>query len=514
MSRKREAILMSQYKIGRLSVVVVSFAILITIANIVTYTFQRNKQNQFAKGLLSHAESVTNQLASSLLQIKQNQLSVCDNETINQLRVISNKLPYVYDLGIEDKNQVICTANWGVLEKPFTLPENKFTTPSGYHLYSNLHRVFPINLVLDITRLNQGIAFTIPNAFKRFEESQPDFSFEIKMKDREHVFVSYQSKNQVMSSFSHLKLNTTTCSTMYSYCVNTFNKRAGIFYYSNNISTSIILLCLAVSFLLTYSYQSYRDKRRSMEFRLRKAIANDKIYMEYQPIICVESGRVIGVESLIRWHDEIFGRVSPELFLSVAHKLSLYPEISDISTVKSIGDMAETLQEDASFSLSINVDSFEIQSDNYLDFLHSVVSKYGISTSQIKIEITERIGLPLCELAAFSKQAREHGFNVALDDFGTGVANLVWLTEIDFDVIKIDRVFTQSLTNDMKQKMIFAILDLIDGLNKTVIFEGVETKAEYDLIKSRSPEALVQGWYFYKSLPKQEIRELLIKQDA
>ncbi|MBN8035429.1 EAL domain-containing protein, partial [Vibrio vulnificus] len=88
-------------------------------------------------------------------------------------------------------------------------------------------------------------------------------------------------------------------------------------------------------------------------------------------------------------------------------------------------------------------------------------------------EITEEIDVGLKELSDFSTRARALGFIVVLDDFVTGVANLVWLTEINFDCIKIDRVFVKALNYDLKKSMSEAIMDLVTSLGKRIVFEGV-----------------------------------------
>ncbi|NMU18916.1 EAL domain-containing protein, partial [Vibrio parahaemolyticus] len=122
---------------------------------------------------------------------------------------------------------------------------------------------------------------------------------------------------------------------------------------------------------------------------------------------------------------------------------------------------------------------------------------------------TESIDVELIEIAEFSARAQALGFMVVLDDFGTGVSNLVWLTEVNFDYIKIDRVFVNALNFDIKKGMASAIMDLVASLGKEVVFEGVETKREYDMITEHCKQGYVQGWYFYRSLPLTELLTVL-----
>ena len=105
-----------------------------------------------------------------------------------------------------------------------------------------------------------------------------------------------------------------TCSTQFQYCIETYNNRPGLLYFPFYISALLIGLIGFISFLIAYSICSYLDKSHSMEFRFRKAIENEELYLEYQPILELKSNKIIGVESLIRWKDSVYGNVSPELF--------------------------------------------------------------------------------------------------------------------------------------------------------------------------------------------------------
>ncbi len=503
---------MKKWIVGRASTSAVVFLVLIFLTNQFCEKVQQEEQNYFASELLTHAEQISSHLVKAIGDVKSSDVNNCSDLKLNTLRKITRKYTHVYDLGLVADNKVFCTANWGKLSYPSSLPPRYYLAPSGIELYSSVPGLFPVNQSLDVNRYKNIVAFTDPLAFRQFTNKESHFSYEIKTTSRNHVFLAYDSGWQKNALIPASNLNTTLCSKTYSYCVYTYNKRAGIFYYSPYTYPFIILLCFFVSLLVSYSWQSYFEKRNSMEFRLRKAIKKRKLYMEYQPILSVKTGKIIGVESLIRWHDHVYGMVSPELLLNIATELGLYPEVAYHSVTAAIKSMAPILEDNRDFYLAINVDAFEIQSEEYLDFLMNMLKVYDIKPYQIKIEITERIKLPLRNLADFSTKAKTYGFQISLDDFGTGLANLVWLTEIDFDIIKIDRVFTHSLTNDLKKNFVLSILNMISRLEKQVIFEGVETQAEYGMITAQDETASVQGWYFYKSLPKEEIVKLIHSQ--
>ncbi len=497
----------------RVLVITIIFATLLAGVNLVTYWNQKEQQDLFAQELLRQAELVSTQITNAIDDINQQGLTKCDQHSIDQLRFETNSYEHVYDLGLVIDGKIACTANWGVLTRPLALPAAKYITPSGYEIYSRLDNILPINERFDVAKLHNVVGLTVLQPFKQFTDRKPNFTFDIKTKAQNHIYLQYQPEPPPLFFNLPWLSRTQLCSSHFSYCVNIRSDRVGLGYYAPNTVWHVLALCFIASLLIKYSLRSFIDKRQSMEFRFRRAISHRKLYMEYQPVLDL-NGRLLGVESLIRWHDERYGFVSPELFLNIAEELKLYPKVSRFTVETSIREMAPLLNQNPQFSLALNVNTFEIRDIEFLHHLHAMVSEQNVNPAQIKIEITERIAVPLSALSQFSERAKTFGFHIALDDFGTGVANLVWLTEIDFDVIKIDRVFTQALSNDFKKNMVFAILDLLSGLNKQVIFEGVETEQQLAVIAQSCPTAYVQGWYFYKALTKRDLYMLYANSGA
>lgn len=328
----------------------------------------------------------------------------------------------------------------------------------------------------------------------------------------DHVLDEYTPPHS-LSSYFGLKLITNACSSLYGYCVKTVNERAGLPYYSVLTNIIVFIIILTMCYLITHLSKLIIDNGQSIEVRYRKALREHSLHMEYQPLVSIGNRKIEAVESLVRWTDDFYGRVSPELFISIAEKLSLYPDLARFTAKKAISDMAQVLRNDPEFSLGINIGSYEIREWAYLNFLTAVVSSHGVNPNQIKIEITESIDVELTEISEFSSSAQALGFMVVLDDFGTGVSNLVWLTEVNFDYIKIDRVFVNALNFDIKKGMAGAVMDLVTSLGKVVVFEGVETQYEYDMIIESCTERYVQGWYFYKSLPLTELLPVINKKE-
>lgn len=480
------------------------------------------KQHELARELLYHEDMITEEFLDTIRSVKKLNATQCDDQTINALRELVNRRVYVQDLGLIYNDRLSCTANWGMFTQPLELPEYRFETPLGYKIYEKVTHLFPSMPPFNMTQRDHVLAIAENGLLNNFYERELDFSFGVMTKTNKVVLDAYQSAHQYELSNHPFEQKTELCSEKYNYCIYTSNNRPGIFFFSPYVALVAWFFCLLGSLILSYAVFSFFNKRKSLEHRFRQALADHSLYMEYQPLLCAKTNKIVGVESLIRWKDAVYHQVSPELFLTMSETLKLYPKVAEFSVTTSIREMSAILKNDPTFSLSININSFEIQNEIYLYQLSQIVKEFNVLPSQITIEITERIGLPIAELAAFSKRAKSFGFEVHLDDFGTGVSNLVWLTEIDFDAIKIDRIFTNALTDELKRDMVKSIIDLVVNVPKKVIFENIETEKQYQIIfegvetedentfiKHYAENAMVQGWYFYKSMRISELEHVL-----
>ncbi|WP_165313781.1 EAL domain-containing protein [Vibrio ziniensis] len=484
-----------------------SFIVSLLIATLFSYELQKLEQEDFATEVLESAETVTSQLVTVLSTSNKLPNFQCTKSNINKLRELVQQNTEIFDAGYIIDNTVYCTANWGAIE-PTEIQAQRLGEQNGYQFYSDETNLYHITQRYNITVKGNFFAVNITTPYSFQLKKLPVYHFKIYSSVSDFVFDTYSPKVS-SSSFLSLVLETNICSDHYGYCVKTVNSNAGLTFYSLRTKLIVFLIVLTFCYLITHLAKLVLANRQTIEARFRKALVDGSLFMEYQPIVNIQNGKIEAVESLVRWTDEVYGRVSPDLFINIAEKLSLYPDLAHFTAKRSINEIAPILRKDPTFALCINIGSYEILDDEFLSFLDHVVTKTAVNPNQIKIEITERINVDLCSLADFSDRARSLGFMVVLDDFGTGVSNLVWLTEVNFDYIKIDRVFVNALNFDIKKGMASAIMDLVASLGKDVVFEGVETEREYNMIKEHCFTGYVQGWYFYRSLPLDELLTVL-----
>lgn len=478
----------------------------VLLTNAVMLNNQRAQLDTLSHELLAHAEDVTTQIISSIDHAQKRHLDGCNKQAIAALREVIWKYASVEDIGIVENGKLACTANWGRLDKPLPLPAEKYVVPNGYRIYPGVKNYLPYGVVLDMTQQGNIISFTSSFAFSTFSRQHHGFNFSLTSLNGEHVFLN----NMKSAIGARSSIRVSLCSSKFDICTHLTERKQGFL----SLSPLLIVLMVGAAFILgaaiVYSILSYLSERRSLEFRLKKAIINQRIYMEYQPLVCAKNERIVGVEALVRWHDPRYGHISPELFISMAEQLNVYHDLSQLVMEKATSELKTILLADARFTLAINIGKYEINDPLYLDNLLRVLQHKGIRPQQIKIEITERSGEYYKKIAAFSLQAMNRGLRIALDDFGTGSSNLQWLTEVFYDEIKLDKFFVNGLKNEYKRAILTSLLDVVCRLNKQIVFEGVESKADFEFVKSFDENALIQGWYFYRSMPIEKLTALLL----
>lgn len=482
--------------------------------NIIFLDNQKEKLNHLALTVLGHSENVSSQIANSITETKSLGINACTDQNLDQIREIIWKYASVEDIGIVNNNQIICTAHWGILKKPLALADLDFTvTKYNYHLYSSKKGILPYGMEMDMTIKDNIVAFTSPFAFREVFTENNSSEFFLASKENNHIFFSHNNSSPNVLELDKKKINVSQCSKIYEYCAIASERKKGILSLATIPLIIYFVWFFILGWMIAYAILSFMANSRSMEFRLKKAILQKKLYLEYQPLVCAKTQTTIGVEALIRWNDKVFGQVSPDLFISISEKIGIYNNISAFVCNQAIDDMAVILKEHKGFFLSINIGKTEINDPLFLDNLVAKANVYQIPLEQIKIEITERSNDSYKNIADFSNNAKDKGFKVSLDDFGTGVSNLIWLTEIHFDEIKLDKFFVSGLKNKFKKEILMSVLNTLSGLNKRIVFEGVETQEDFEFVKTYNDNALIQGWYFYKSLSIDKLGEALLLEE-
>jgi diguanylate cyclase (GGDEF)-like protein/PAS domain S-box-containing protein len=236
----------------------------------------------------------------------------------------------------------------------------------------------------------------------------------------------------------------------------------------------------------TKSLQRQLQEKIQLTHKMRAAIANDEFKVFYQPIVCIETGKVVKAEALIRWFDTE-GAISPSQFIPIAEETGLIDELTHIVIKKVIADIKHwQVIFIEPFKVSINISPLEFKSlllteNNWFD----EIKKANLEGCPIVFEITEGV-LMGDDVAVLNQlnEFRDLGYEVAIDDFGTGYSSLAYLHKFDIDYLKIDKQFVDEIeTNPYRKALCEAIIVMSHKLGLKVIAEGVEREEQLNWLK-------------------------------
>lgn len=241
--------------------------------------------------------------------------------------------------------------------------------------------------------------------------------------------------------------------------------------------------------------------RRQMEADLRQALANDELSMVYQPQVD-QTGRVKGVEALLRWQHCERGSVSPSYFVPFAEECGLLGELTLFTLRRALADSCRW----HGLDVAVNISAHQLRRDGFADALIGIAAELGVDPEKIDLEITEStLLLDDSHTHDTLSRLREMGFKLVLDDFGTGYSSLTYLRRYPIDKIKIDRSFVAELGHHADaDAIVAAIVNLGHALNLEVVAEGVETVEQLQRLVAVGCRD-IQGYLFSRPVDAAEI---------
>ncbi len=251
-----------------------------------------------------------------------------------------------------------------------------------------------------------------------------------------------------------------------------------------------------------YNKERY-DLMRDMDMILDKAFAENRFEVYYQPIYSIDSGKYNSAEALLRLNDDVYGYISPEIFIPAAEENGMIHKIGKFVLEEVCRFIAgEKFKNLGLEYVEVNLSVIQCMSSELSEDVRAVMERYGVSNEQINLEITETA-------AAYAQTTMmdninsltDYGIAFSLDDFGTGYSNMKRIASMPFAIVKLDKTFADIDTDDKMMKVVKNTISMVKDMNMKIVVEGVETEESLKEFSNLGVN-YIQGYYFSRPLPQ------------
>jgi diguanylate cyclase (GGDEF)-like protein len=252
--------------------------------------------------------------------------------------------------------------------------------------------------------------------------------------------------------------------------------------------------------------------RLALENELRRALERNEFEVYYQPKVDIPSGRMNGMEALLRWNHPELGLVPPLDFIPLAEETGLIVPIGEWVLHSAATQTAIWHDKGHPLRVAVNLSPRQFQQTGLSETVNEIVRKASLDPSYLNLEVTESSIMNNAESAAtILREFRDIGMSISIDDFGTGYSSLGVLKDLPIDVLKIDKTFVDDLTiNTDDAALVTAIITLAHNLRLKVVAEGVETEEQLTFLLGLGCDE-GQGYLFSKPVPAPDFESMLTK---
>ena len=263
--------------------------------------------------------------------------------------------------------------------------------------------------------------------------------------------------------------------------------------------------------ILCGSDLNYLLRRSAIQNAIVNGLKKDSFEVYYQPTFNLSDGSLHGAEALLRLDDETIGRIPPYEFIPISEQMGLV-DVLDTFVLGEVCKLLSTeLKNDTSIeAINVNLSVLQCMKPGFVQSIDKEADKYGIDRSRINFEITESVAASdYDQLSQIVSELKRSGFRFSLDDYGTGYSNVMSVFSMDLDIIKIDKsILWTAVDHELGRILLENTVRMIKQMGRKVLVEGVETKAQLDLLRDVGVDYL-QGFYFSRPLPRDEFLTLV-----
>jgi diguanylate cyclase (GGDEF)-like protein len=295
--------------------------------------------------------------------------------------------------------------------------------------------------------------------------------------------------------------------------------RSGVAFYPHDADTADALVQNAEAALkaarednekyMLYGLVTQRPTSRSLalEARLSGALDRDEFRLHYQPKVNIESGRIEGLEALLRWQDTEDGLVAPSLFVPLLERSGAIVDVGEWVLLQAVRDIRTWSAAGlAVVRVAVNVSPLQLRRRDFADRVLASIETAGTASCGVDLEITESMLMQDLELSIRKlAQLREAGIGIAIDDFGTGYSSLRLLARLPVDTLKVDRSFIQGIADTPNvMTLVSTIISLAQAFNMHTVAEGVETAEQLQILRAMKCDQ-AQGYLFGRPTPASDV---------
>ena len=258
--------------------------------------------------------------------------------------------------------------------------------------------------------------------------------------------------------------------------------------------------------------------RLELRADLARAITSEQFIAHYQPVVDIETRRIVGCEALIRWDHPQRGLVGPGLFIPLAEESGMIGALGEWILERACTDLARWRADFGEpmmdFTISVNLSVQQLHDDLIVTTVRDILQKAGLPAERLVLEVTESTLITETDkIRATMQELRALGSRLAVDDFGTGYSSLGYIQQFEFDVLKIDKSFVDGLETGTNRQIVTAVLDLARELGVRTIAEGIETEVQDGVLRELGCR-YGQGYLYSRPVAETDFRELLANERA
>jgi sensor c-di-GMP phosphodiesterase-like protein len=469
----------------------------------------------YATRLVQRAEAISAELIGTVAKANASPYPPCSDEDIALLRRLTFSARFLKDVGRVDNGFFLCSATTGKLPAPSRLLQPDYILPGGARVYSNYPLTVPAGDHAEIASFRNSDAVVGPDAYTDFPQSPirytaglvgPSVANPSQKTFRSGVSLTANFPPGILESGRTIRsggaLFRAVCSQRYSVCAAAHIPLVDLWHENAHLLDGYMAVGGCAGASCAAGLLLMGRKRRSHTHQLRRAILMDKLEIAYQPIVDMDTHRIVGAEALARWVDEDGESIRPETIIQLAEAEGFAGEITRFVLTRAIHEIQSIFEANPGFRLNLNLAPSDLADPRLLLLLDECIDGRRITPANIAFELPER-ATSNREIAVNAiARLRVRGHAVFIDDFGTGYSNLAYLTELNVDGIKINRSFIATIgTEAVTASIVPQILAVARALDLNVVVQGIEREDQAAYFAASDSPILGQGWFFGMPVP-------------